>query len=78
METTPLSPKSYNNATPRVVVDNVDVERHRSLELVQKTPGVQSRCIGVLTKCDQKQEDSDRWVGPLFANLSGRSYLLTR
>lgn len=51
-----------------MVVDDVDVERHRSLEIVEETPGVQSRCIGILTKCDRKQTGSDRWVSALFAS----------
>jgi hypothetical protein len=45
-----------------VVVDNVDVERHKTFELIEDVPGLESRCIGVLTKCDRKQEGSDDWV----------------
>jgi hypothetical protein len=46
----------------RVVIDDVDVGRLRIFELIEDLPGVESRCIGVLTKCDRKQEGSDEWV----------------
>lgn len=46
----------------RWVVDDTDIERHKTLELFQEMPGLQSRTIGVLTKCDRKQETSDDWV----------------
>lgn len=53
----------YGNLTAfRVVIDNVDVERHKIFELIEDIPGLEGRCIGVLTKCDRKQEDSDDWV----------------
>ncbi|THC91918.1 hypothetical protein EYZ11_008628 [Aspergillus tanneri] len=51
-----------------VVVDNVDVQRHKSLELVEQIPGLQSRCIGILTKCDCKQESSEQWMVNLLRN----------
>lgn len=47
---------------PRWVVDDTDIERHKTLELFDEIPGLQSRTIGVLTKCDRKQETSDNWV----------------
>jgi hypothetical protein len=46
----------------RWVVDDTDIERHKTLELFDEIPGLQSRTIGVLTKCDRKQETSDNWV----------------
>lgn len=46
----------------RWVVDDTDIERHKTLELFAEIPGLQSRTIGVLTKCDRKQETSDNWV----------------
>jgi GTPase SAR1 family protein len=51
-----------------VVVDNVDVERHKTFELIEDVPGLESRCIGVLTKCDRKQEGSDDWMVKLLQN----------
>lgn len=45
-----------------MVIDNVDVERHKTFELIEDILGLESRCIGVLTKCDRKQEGSDDWV----------------
>ncbi|GFF56717.1 interferon-induced GTP-binding protein Mx [Aspergillus udagawae] len=51
-----------------VVIDDVDVERHKIFELVEDLPGLESRCIGVLTKCDRKQEGSDDWMVKLLQN----------
>ncbi|KAE8381770.1 P-loop containing nucleoside triphosphate hydrolase protein [Aspergillus bertholletiae] len=51
-----------------VVVDNVDVERHKTFELIEEIPSLQTRCIGVLTKCDRKQEGSDHWMLKLLQN----------
>ncbi|KAH1500036.1 hypothetical protein KXV92_003691 [Aspergillus fumigatus] len=51
-----------------VVIDNVDVERHKTFELIEDIPGLESRCIGVLTKCDRKQEGSDDWMVKLLQN----------
>ncbi|KAF7587219.1 hypothetical protein BBP40_007532 [Aspergillus hancockii] len=51
-----------------VVVDNVDVERHKTFELIEDIPGLESRCIGVLTKCDRKQAGSDQWMVKLLQN----------
>ncbi|KAJ1711523.1 dynamin family GTPase [Aspergillus flavus] len=51
-----------------VVVDNVDVERHKTFELIEEIPSLQTRCIGVLTKCDRKQEGSDHWMIKLLQN----------
>jgi hypothetical protein len=53
-----------------VVVDNVDVERHRSLKLIEEIPGLRNRSIGVLTKCDLKQQTSDQWVWHLWISES--------
>ncbi|KAE8549594.1 hypothetical protein EYB25_008116 [Talaromyces marneffei] len=50
------------------VVDDTDIERHKSLELFEEIPGLQSRTIGVLTKCDRKQETSDNWMVKLLKN----------
>ncbi|KAF7176470.1 hypothetical protein CNMCM7691_002788 [Aspergillus felis] len=50
------------------VVDDVDVERQRIFDLIEDLPGLQSRCIGVLTKCDRKQEGSDDWMVKLLQN----------
>ncbi|KAK2873509.1 hypothetical protein FQN49_002306 [Arthroderma sp. PD_2] len=59
-----------------VVVDSVDVERHRILKLIEEIPGLRERSIGVLTKCDLKQETSDQWMIKLFRNeLSTVCYL---
>ncbi|GIJ81559.1 hypothetical protein Asppvi_000058 [Aspergillus pseudoviridinutans] len=52
----------------RVVVDNVDVERLMIFDLIEELPGLESRCIGVLTKCDRKQEGSDDWMVKLLQN----------
>ncbi|OOF98716.1 hypothetical protein ASPCADRAFT_204471 [Aspergillus carbonarius ITEM 5010] len=51
-----------------IVMDNVDVERHRIFELMEDLPGLEGRCIGVLTKCDRKQEGSDHWMVQLLQN----------
>ncbi|KAE8391222.1 P-loop containing nucleoside triphosphate hydrolase protein [Aspergillus alliaceus] len=51
-----------------VVVDDVDVERHKTFEIIESIPGLQARCIGVLTKCDRKQEGSDQWMVKLLQN----------
>ncbi|PCG99854.1 Dynamin [Penicillium occitanis (nom. inval.)] len=50
------------------VVDDTDIERHKTLELFDEIPGLQSRTIGVLTKCDRKQETSDNWMVKLLRN----------
>ncbi|EED24030.1 dynamin, putative [Talaromyces stipitatus ATCC 10500] len=50
------------------VVDDTDIERHKTLELFEEIPGLQSRTIGVLTKCDRKQETSDNWMVKLLRN----------
>ncbi|RAO65447.1 uncharacterized protein BHQ10_001459 [Talaromyces amestolkiae] len=50
------------------VVDDTDIERHKTLELFDEIPGLQSRTIGVLTKCDRKQETSDDWMVKLLRN----------
>ncbi|KUL91433.1 hypothetical protein ZTR_01521 [Talaromyces verruculosus] len=49
-------------------VDDTDIERHKTLELFDEIPGLQSRTIGVLTKCDRKQETSDNWMVKLLRN----------
>uniref|UniRef100_A0A093XEB0 Interferon-induced GTP-binding protein Mx1 n=1 Tax=Talaromyces marneffei PM1 TaxID=1077442 RepID=A0A093XEB0_TALMA len=49
-------------------LDDTDIERHKSLELFEEIPGLQSRTIGVLTKCDRKQETSDNWMVKLLKN----------
>ncbi|RAH46275.1 putative dynamin family GTPase [Aspergillus brunneoviolaceus CBS 621.78] len=51
-----------------IVMDNVDVERHRVWEVMEDLPGLERRCIGVLTKCDRKQEGSDNWMIQLLQN----------
>ncbi|KAJ5707565.1 hypothetical protein N7488_007366 [Penicillium malachiteum] len=45
-----------------VVIDDVDVERLRIFELMEEIPGLEKRYIGVLNKCDRKQEGSDEWL----------------
>ncbi|KAJ5459489.1 hypothetical protein N7530_011433 [Penicillium desertorum] len=51
-----------------VVIDDVDVERLRIFELMEEIPGLEERCIGVLNKCDRKQEGSDEWMVKLLRN----------
>ncbi|KAJ5114720.1 hypothetical protein NUU61_000479 [Penicillium alfredii] len=51
-----------------VVIDDVDVERLRIFELMEEIPGLEKRCIGVLNKCDRKQEGSDEWMVKLLRN----------
>ncbi|KAL4891933.1 P-loop containing nucleoside triphosphate hydrolase protein [Aspergillus ambiguus] len=51
-----------------VVVDDSDAERHNTFDLIEDVPGSESRCIGVLTKCDRKQEGSDDWMVKLLQN----------
>ncbi|EFR05474.1 hypothetical protein MGYG_08487 [Nannizzia gypsea CBS 118893] len=51
-----------------VVADPVDVERQRIFRLIEEIPGLQERSIGVLTKCDRKQETSDKWMIKLLRN----------
>ncbi|KAJ5733713.1 hypothetical protein N7493_002499 [Penicillium malachiteum] len=51
-----------------VVIDDVDVERLRIFELMEEIPGLEKRCIGVLNKCDRKQEGSDEWMVKLLQN----------
>ncbi|KAJ5621555.1 hypothetical protein N7528_006338 [Penicillium herquei] len=51
-----------------VVIDDVDVERLRIFELMEEIPGLEKRCIGVLNKCNRKQEGSDEWMVKLLQN----------
>ncbi|KAL3435238.1 P-loop containing nucleoside triphosphate hydrolase protein [Aspergillus tetrazonus] len=51
-----------------LVVDDVDVRRQRSLEIAQSIPGLQSRSIGVLSKCDKREEGSGEWMVSLLQN----------
>ncbi|KAL4814088.1 P-loop containing nucleoside triphosphate hydrolase protein [Aspergillus spinulosporus] len=51
-----------------LVIDDVDVRRQRSLEIVQSIPGLQSRSIGVLSKCDKREEGSGEWMVSLLQN----------
>ncbi|RDW90545.1 putative dynamin family GTPase [Aspergillus mulundensis] len=51
-----------------LVVDDVDVRRQRSLEIAQSIPGSQSRSIGVLSKCDKREEGSGEWMVSLLQN----------
>ncbi|KAL6236461.1 hypothetical protein BDW75DRAFT_250117 [Aspergillus navahoensis] len=40
----------------------------RSLEIAQSIPGLQSRSIGVLSKCDKREEGSGEWMVSLLQN----------
>ncbi|GFF60215.1 interferon-induced GTP-binding protein Mx [Aspergillus udagawae] len=68
-----LSDKSLSDATLRIERSGPD-EMHWTivdlpgLKKKDHLPGVESRCIGVLTKCDRKQEGSDDWMVKLLQN----------
>ncbi|KAL4910272.1 hypothetical protein BDW74DRAFT_186358 [Aspergillus multicolor] len=51
-----------------LVVDDVDVRRQRSLEIAQSIPGLKSRSVGVLSKCDKREEGSGEWMVSLLQN----------
>ncbi|KAJ6161601.1 hypothetical protein N7485_009831 [Penicillium canescens] len=59
---------SNNRNIVLVVIDDVDVERLRIFELMEEIPGLEKRCIGLLNKCDRKQEGSDEWMIKLLQN----------
>ncbi|KAL3468557.1 P-loop containing nucleoside triphosphate hydrolase protein [Aspergillus heterothallicus] len=51
-----------------LVIDDVDVERQKSLELVESIPGLTERCIGILNKCDKREAGSGKWMVSLLQN----------
>ncbi|KAJ0416584.1 P-loop containing nucleoside triphosphate hydrolase protein [Aspergillus carlsbadensis] len=51
-----------------LVIDDVDVERQKSLELIDSIPGLTNRCIGILNKCDRREEGSGHWMVSLLQN----------
>ncbi|KAL4751464.1 hypothetical protein BDW72DRAFT_203013 [Aspergillus terricola var. indicus] len=48
--------------------DGAIAEAVRSLEIAQSIPGLQSRSIGVLSKCDKREERSGEWMVSLLQN----------
>lgn len=46
----------------RVVIDLVDLERHEIFDVLSELPDKESRVIGVINKCDTKQQKSSDWV----------------
>ena len=51
----------------RAVIDPTDYQRHTIFSLMQDIPDLLGRLIGIITKCDMKQEGSDTWVGRILA-----------
>ncbi|KAL2824858.1 P-loop containing nucleoside triphosphate hydrolase protein [Aspergillus cavernicola] len=51
-----------------VVVDDVDIERQKSLEIVESIQGLRNRGIGVLNKCDKREEGAGSWMVSLLQN----------
>jgi hypothetical protein len=45
-----------------VVVDIVDMERQAIFNMINELPNRESRVIGVITKCDRKEENAAKWV----------------
>ncbi|MCJ1354835.1 MAG: hypothetical protein MMC33_004825 [Icmadophila ericetorum] len=50
------------------VIDPTDYQRHRIFSLIQPIQNLDKRMIGIITKCDLKQEGSDSWMINLLRN----------
>ncbi|KAL2812424.1 P-loop containing nucleoside triphosphate hydrolase protein [Aspergillus granulosus] len=50
------------------LIDDVDVERQKSLEIIASIPGLTNRCIGILNKCDKREPGSGQWMVSLLQN----------
>ncbi|KAL4955828.1 P-loop containing nucleoside triphosphate hydrolase protein [Aspergillus filifer] len=51
-----------------LVLGDTDVELSKSLEIVATVPGIESRAIGVLNKCDKREEGAGMWMDSLLQN----------
>ncbi|KAL4939797.1 hypothetical protein BDV06DRAFT_198064 [Aspergillus oleicola] len=51
-----------------LILGDTDVELSKSLEIVATVPGVESRAIGVLNKCDKREEGAGMWMDSLLQN----------
>ncbi|KAL4790885.1 hypothetical protein BDV19DRAFT_393618 [Aspergillus venezuelensis] len=51
-----------------LILGDTDVELSKSLEIVATLPGVESRAIGVLNKCDKREEGAGMWMDSLLQN----------
>ncbi|KAL4928136.1 putative dynamin family GTPase [Aspergillus undulatus] len=51
-----------------LILGDTDVELSKSLEIVATVPGIESRAIGVLNKCDKREEGAGMWMDSLLQN----------
>ncbi|KAL4912289.1 P-loop containing nucleoside triphosphate hydrolase protein [Aspergillus aurantiobrunneus] len=51
-----------------LILGDSDVELSKSLEIVTTVPGITSRAIGVLNKCDKREEGAGGWMVSLLQN----------
>ncbi|KAL4886445.1 P-loop containing nucleoside triphosphate hydrolase protein [Aspergillus karnatakaensis] len=51
-----------------LILGDSDVELSKSLEIVETVPGIKSRAIGVLNKCDKREEGAGDWMVSLLQN----------
>ncbi|MCJ1391381.1 hypothetical protein MMC18_004245 [Xylographa bjoerkii] len=56
------------------VIDPADYQRHRIFSLIEHIPRLNERLIGIITKCDMKQEGSDTWITNLLKNKPQTSF----
>ncbi|MCJ1320535.1 hypothetical protein MMC15_005875 [Xylographa vitiligo] len=56
------------------VIDPADYQRHRIFSLIEHIPRLNERMIGIITKCDMKQEGSDTWITNLLNNKPQTSF----
>ncbi|MCJ1384495.1 hypothetical protein MMC17_007612 [Xylographa soralifera] len=56
------------------VIDPADYQRHRIFSLIEHIPRLNKRLIGIITKCDMKQEGSDTWITNLLNNKPQTSF----
>jgi len=45
-----------------VVIDLIDLKRQEILTMLSDLPDKESRMVGVINKCDRKQENAENWV----------------
>jgi hypothetical protein len=45
-----------------MVIDIVDLERHATFNMLKDFPDKETRVVGVICKCDRKEDKSSEWV----------------